>query len=95
LRELIDTPLQQLLIGAKIAEFIGSRARQRGNQCDRGGQPAQCRYGADIPLFGHWSPKNKSYPRKGRTFLSTYDIARVAAIQARVVRLVVFSSQRG
>src|SRR5205814_2994304 len=31
----------------------------------------------------------------GRTFLSTYDIARVAAIQARVVRLVVFSSQRG
>jgi hypothetical protein len=31
----------------------------------------------------------------GRTFLSTYDIARVAAIQAEVVRLVVFSSQRG
>jgi hypothetical protein len=28
-------------------------------------------------------------------FLSTYDIARVAAIQAQVVRLVVFSSQRG
>jgi hypothetical protein len=28
-------------------------------------------------------------------FLSTYDIARVAAIQARVVRRVVFSSQRG
>jgi len=53
LRELIDTPLQQLLIGAKIAEFIGSRARQRGNQCDRGGQPAQCRYGADIPLLAH------------------------------------------
>jgi len=31
----------------------------------------------------------------GRTFLSTYDIAREAAIQARLVRLVVFSSQRG
>src|SRR5205085_7437555 len=27
-------------------------------------------------------------PKTGRTFLSTYDIARVAAIQARVVRLV-------
>jgi len=28
-------------------------------------------------------------------FLSTHDIARVTAIQAQLVRLVVFSSQRG
>src|SRR5438045_5717049 len=53
---------------------------------------------ATVPIFRLLvigPPKTKITHAKDAMFLSTYDIARVAAFEAQVVRLVVFSSLCG
>ena len=57
LGELVNAALQQLLISAKIRQFISARRRKARQQGNRRGQPSQRRSPADIPLSGHCSPE--------------------------------------
>jgi len=56
-RELVDPALQELLIRAKIRQFVSRSGRKTRQQRDRGDQTSNRRDPADIPLSGHCSPE--------------------------------------
>jgi hypothetical protein len=51
-QRLIDPALKEFLIGAKSRRFVGAGRRKARRQRDRGGQAADRRKDADIPLSG-------------------------------------------
>jgi hypothetical protein len=66
LRQLVDTLLEEILIGAQISQLIGLGRRQARQQRHNGGKPAERRHGGDSPLSGHCSPKRQKLQSSAR-----------------------------